>query len=437
MGDEIEERTRSPIEASLDRSRGRVIAFWEGGFAQCSLPDSGEISIGRSRSADLSIQHPTVSREHARLRVSPTPVLIDCGSSNGTKVGGVVVPPRGERAVLPGQLVELGSAVISIQAAVPEASRATPNEVDDLVTLVAESDISVILLGETGVGKERAAEQIHGRSKRAAGPLIRLNSAALVESLLESELFGHERGAFTGAHKSKPGLLEAADGGTLFLDELGELSASTQAKLLRVLESGEVLRVGSTSPRRVNVRFVCATNENLDQLVAEGRFRRDLYFRLAGMVLRIPPLRERRAEITGLAQELVTQFCTKAARPLAALSSGALTLLMAYHWPGNIRELRNVVERAVVLSRGGPIEPEHLQLGPIGDSMPPPPNPAYSERGELVPRAVVEEIERRRIVDALEKTGGNQTAAAELLGISRRTLVNRLAQFGFPRPRKR
>src|SRR5262245_38915560 len=174
------------------------------------------------------------------------------------------------------------------------------------------------------------------------------------------------------------------------------------------------MRVGGTSPRHVDVRFVCATNENLEELVAQGRFRRDLYFRLAGMVLRVPPLRERRSEIAGLAHEIMARFCEKAGRPVPSISTGAITLLAAYRWPGNIRELRNVVERAVVLSRGGPIEPDHLQLGALGEM--PARDISSTAPGELVPRAVVEEIERRRIIDALEKTGGNQTAAAGLLG---------------------
>jgi two-component system, NtrC family, response regulator AtoC len=433
--DQSEERTRSPLDAASPPSGGRVVAFWEGGFSAVALPESGELTIGRSKSCDLYVQHATVSREHARLRIGATTLLIDCGSSNGTKVGGIPVPAGGERAVLPGQLVELGSAVIAIQPAPGELpavrDRATLEEV---VTLVAESDISVIILGETGVGKDRVAERIHTSSARAGGPFVRLNCAALVESLLESELFGHERGAFTGAHAAKPGLLEAAHAGTLFLDEVAELSASTQAKLLRVLESGELSRVGSVTPRAIDVRFVAATNESLDALVASGAFRRDLYFRLAGMVIHVPPLRARRDEIPGLALEIATHFCARTNRPAPGFSTAAVTLLMAHAWPGNIRELRNVVERALVLSRGSTVQPEHLALTSDATARAALSSPAP---GQLVQRGVVEEIERRRILDALDQTGGNQTAAAELLGVSRRTLVNRLNAFGFPRPRKR
>ncbi len=434
--DESEERTRSPLQAA--HTRGRVVAFWQGGFAECELPASGELSIGRSRSCDLSIQHSTVSREHARLLLGNPTILADCGSSNGTKLGGVPLSPGERRPVLPGQLIELGSAVIALQPPAASApGAAPPPSFDELLSLVAETDISVVILGETGVGKERAAEQIHARSPRRERPFVKLNCAALVESLLESELFGHERGAFTGASKTKPGLLEAAHTGSVFLDEVAELSPTMQAKLLRVLESGEVLRVGSVSPRIVDVRFVCATNQSLDALVAAGSFRRDLYFRLAGMTLLVPPLRERRAEIPALARELATRFCERAGRPAVELTSGAITLLCSYAFPGNIRELRNVIERAVVLSRGAPIGPEHLQLGESPPSVPPPPSGCAQDAGGLVPKGVVEEIERRRIVEALEQTSGNQTAAAELLGISRRMLVNRLDAHGLPRPRKR
>jgi transcriptional regulator with GAF, ATPase, and Fis domain len=412
------------------------VAFWEGGFAECGLPDEGSITIGRSRTCDLSVQHATVSREHARLILGNPPILADCGSSNGTKVAGMALSPGEQRAVQPGDLIELGSAVIAVQDPSPEiAPGHQPPNFDELLTMVADSDISVVILGETGVGKERAAEQIHERSRRRQRRFVRINCAALVESLLESELFGHERGAFTGAHKAKLGMLEAAHGGSVFLDEVAELSPGIQAKLLRVLESGEVMRVGSIQPCTVDVRFISATNESLDERVAMGAFRRDLYFRLAGMTLLVPPLRERRSELPALAQHFVQQACESQGRPTAAISSAAMTLLCSYGYPGNIRELRNVVERALVLSRGAAITPEYLQIGTQRPSAAPP-APGSPAHG-LVPRQLVEEIERRRIVEALEQTGGNQTAAAALLGISRRTLVNRLAAFDLPRPRKR
>jgi transcriptional regulator with PAS, ATPase and Fis domain len=284
---------------------------------------------------------------------------------------------------------------------------------------------------------------------------VRINCAALAETLLESELFGHERGAFTGAVKAKTGLLEAGNGGTVLLDEVGEMPLTTQAKLLRVLESREVMRVGSIETRAIDVRLVAATNRDLPSLVAAGGFRSDLYFRLNGITIRIPPLRERRDEILPLARTFLAAAAL--GRPIA-FTPAALTKLEAYVWPGNVRELRNVVERAVVLSGGASaIDAHHLAVEamffmPSGQPAQPTPQtplarmsaptepppamfaPAPGAPGDL--RADVEDFERKRIEQALAEAHGNQTRAAELLGISRRTLVSRLDAFGMPRPRK-
>jgi transcriptional regulator with PAS, ATPase and Fis domain len=302
-----------------------------------------------------------------------------------------------------------------------------------LVELVAKSTISVILLGETGVGKEVIAETIHRKSARTRGPFVRLNCAALPDNLLESELFGYERGAFTGAVTPKPGLLEAAHGGTVFLDEVGELPLATQAKLLRVLESGEVTRVGSLKPRPIDVRFLSATNRDLDAIVESGAFRRDLYYRLNGISIQIPPLRERRSEIRAFTRAFLREATKKAGRMDITLSPGALAKLEEHSWPGNVRELRNVVERAALLCAGDVIEPEHVLLGTTagrdGGPAPAPSRPQVA--------ADAGAAERQRIIEALEKCGGNQKEAAKVLGISRRTLVYRLDAYGLPRPRKR
>ncbi len=321
---------------------------------------------------------------------------------------------------------------------------------------VAGGTINVLLLGETGVGKEVLAETIHRLSPRNKMPLLRLNCAALSETLLESELFGYEKGSFTGAQGTKPGLLETAHGGTVFLDELGEMPMSVQAKLLRVIEERKVMRIGALKPRDIDVRFIAATNRDLEAESARGHFRADLYFRLNGIALTLPPLRERLDEIERLAEAFLSQACrqNKVTEELR-LSGAALTLLRAYRWPGNIRELRNVIERAVLLCTTGIIMPEHLPLEKMSRTLPTaveaPRLPmgaaeapasradsaAGTEAAETTHGEEISQDERQRILDALQACAGNQTRAAQLLGISRRTLVTRLSTFQLPRPRKR
>ena len=322
-----------------------------------------------------------------------------------------------------------------------------------VIERVAGGTLSVLLLGETGVGKEVLAELVHRRSPRHARPFLRLNCAAVTESLLESELFGHERGSFTGALATKPGLLETANGGTVFLDEIGEISPALQVKLLRVLEDRMVTRVGALKSTPIDVRFVAATNRDLEQEIATGRFRQDLYYRLAGITLVIPPLRERVGEIVPLVQSFIANASTEGGRK-PQISREALALLEAYSWPGNIRELRNVVERAVLLCGGGTIRTEHLPVEKMQATYPTfrtqtarssgdaglgartdePGEPGGRARGldALYPG----DAERDRIIAALEVCRGNQTKAAAILGMSRRTLIYRLERYALPRPRK-
>jgi len=301
-----------------------------------------------------------------------------------------------------------------------------------LADRVALGNISVLIVGEAGVGKEVLAEHIHARSPRSAHPLVKLNCAATPEPLLESELFGHEKGAFTGAAVSRPGLLEQADGGTVFLDEIGELPPAIQVKLLRVLEQRQILRVGALKPRAIDVRFLAATHRDLPVAIAAGRFREDLYFRVAGVTLRVPPLRERPDEILPLAERFAERAAAGLSRPTPAISPAARELLLGYRWPGNVRELRNMIERATLLCD------KAIDVGQLPDdrmSRPAVAAPQPSGPGEV--RVQADALERQAIESALARSGGNQTAAARELGISRRTLTSKLDQHGLDRPRKR
>jgi len=302
-----------------------------------------------------------------------------------------------------------------------------------LAERAAAGTINVLIAGETGVGKELLAETVHRASPRREGPYVCLNCAALSESLLESELFGHERGAFTGAVAAKPGLLETAAGGTLFLDEVGELPLATQAKLLRVIETREVTRLGSVRPRRIDVRFIAATNRELEAEVGRGAFRQDLYFRLNGITLTIPPLRTRVDEIPHLAETFARQICRDLGRAPPVLLPPIVKLLESYAWPGNIRELKNVVERAVLLSIGPVIGREHLPVDKLSPTVAIPTPAPGVESTQKMPAPP----ERDRIVAALNACAGNQSRAAEMLGMPRRTFVNKLDAYKIPRPKKK
>jgi DNA-binding NtrC family response regulator len=326
---------------------------------------------------------------------------------------------------------------------------------EPLVERVAQTNINVLILGETGVGKEVLARRIHELSPRSERPLLCVNCAAISEPLLESELFGHERGAFTGAVQAKQGLLEVAEGGTVLLDEIGEMPLSIQAKLLRVVEQRNVTRVGGLKARVIDVRFMAATHRDLEALIAQGAFREDLYYRLNGVSLVVPPLRERREEIRMLAEAFVEESARRNGRPAPTVTSGAFAVLERYAWPGNIRELRNVMERAVMLTQSKVIDLVHLPLERLGRTLPhervvEPVTPlktlpfapgagAYSFVQSVGSggTAEAEPDERTEILQALERCAGNQTHAARLLGISRRTLISRIERYDLPRPRKR
>jgi two-component system, NtrC family, response regulator AtoC len=474
------------------------------------------IGVGRGEENAIRIECPSVSRAHLELHPSRDGLEVeDLGSSNGTLLiragldgnGGLAqqqLPPHERRMMRNGDALRVGSALLSLQSRRPSIIPAKlsiravggPRVMHDpavkqayeLITRAAATEIGVLILGETGAGKEAMAETVHQRSPRRDGPFLLLNCAALSETLLESELFGHEKGAFTGAHTAKPGLLESTAGGTVFLDEVGELSLGTQAKLLRVLEERSVMRVGATKPRRIDVRFVTATNRDLTREVRAGRFRGDLYYRISGLVVRIPPLRERPTEIEPLARYFLTEFCAQMGQPVPELGPPVIEALLGYDWPGNVRELKNMMERAVLLAGSGKIAREHVLPEPTlfsdaagaggllsvdaddldestqvimrprdiatpatshrrsqsaPDSRRPRSSAPDSPRSRSLPPSsgprdgASDDDKRERLIRALESCGGNQTRAAEMLGISRRTLINRLDRWKLPRPQKR
>jgi two-component system response regulator AtoC len=579
-----------------DAVRLNLIVTGESLFLSQPLPVAGELVIGRASDADVRVDHPSVSREHAILRLG-TPITIeDLGSANGTRVRGRPLAPHKPMEIEPGEVVDLGSVLLVVQprprtaptrrvwnhdyfegrleeecvragrtgerfavlqiaspalidgdavrdgvlgvlgeedvlgayapgnfevlvldvdaaaaerlarklataaarhgtalrtgvavyprdgtsahallaraleeitvgrgveraaAQPPSESSGKMQDLRRLAECVAAGNISVLLLGETGAGKEVLAETIHRMSPRRDAPFLRLNCAALSETLLESELFGHERGAFTGAVHGKPGLLETANGGTVFLDEVGELAMSTQVKLLRVLEEREVLPVGGLKPRPIDVRFLAATNRDLEAEIERRTFRQDLYFRLCAATLVIPPLRERVSEIAGFARTFIEAAARDMGRPAPPLAADALVALESYLWPGNIRELRNMIERAVLLCGAGPIGCTHLPVekmrATLAPARPQPAGEPVSARAlalsepddepqaeparplRAIVREQVESVERQRICDALARAAGNQSVAAKLLGMPRRTLVKRLAAYNIPRPRR-
>jgi len=307
-------------------------------------------------------------------------------------------------------------------------------QVRALVAKVAPAHCTVLILGETGTGKELVARALHKQSLRADRPFVAINCGALPETLIESELFGHRKGAFTGADDHRVGLFEVADGGTLFLDEIGELPKAVQAKLLRFLESGEVRRVGENESSTCDVRVLCATHRQLDRMVADGDFREDLWFRINTFEVRVPPVRERIEDIPLLARHLAARFNPSLRNAEAVFSPEASSALAAYSWPGNVRELANCVEHALILCDRLPIGVEHLPgrflaaQGCAGSADAPGSVPAGGRNEATFVGLTLRELEMRAIYDALDHCGGNKPKAAEMLGISLKTLYNKLNQ---------
>ncbi len=290
----------------------------------------------------------------------------------------------------------------------------------EMISTVAETDSTVVIRGESGTGKELIARAIHAQSKRRFFPIVAVNAGSIPETLLESELFGHEKGAFTGAQYRRKGKIELAHGGTLFLDEIGDVTAKMQIDLLRVLESKRFTRLGGNQEITSDFRLVCATNKDLEGMVADGRFREDLYYRINVFSMQVPPLRERPEDVLPLAMFFLEKYARAMGRPVPALTSVAEEVLCRYRWPGNVRELENAIERAMVIGKGPTIESDDL---PFREDQP---DPARSARSLAA-------LERVHIERVLRETDGNVTQAARVLGIDRATLYNKIKRYGIRR----
>jgi transcriptional regulator with PAS, ATPase and Fis domain len=441
------QRTRTEVDRHLTQSERqlRLMIVLEGQVITHPLPRSGEVIVGRKAGCTIEIDDPGISRRHFLLRIGAETAVTDLGSKNGITVRGRRVEPNHTVPFNAGDVLQAGRVLVLLQNDIaattpqkrPEDSGPVVVEGGSLAQLweltrrTAKTPISVLIVGETGVGKEVFAEAIHRFSPRAQQPFFRFNCAALPEALLESELFGFERGAFTGATDRKLGLLEAAHGGTVFFDELGEMPLAVQAKLLQVIEEKLVRRIGALKAQPIDVRFVSATNCDLDEAVARGAFRRDLLFRLNGISFVVPPLRERLDELALLARSFILARYEEFglhAPPLIA--DDAEAALRAYAWPGNVRELKNVIDRALVLAQGGAIRARDLRLDAYGDGASPArtPAPDSGDGSEAAEAAELREL--------LARFAGNQSRAAKALGIARSTLIARMERFGIPRPRK-
>ncbi len=397
------------------------------------LEPGQELRVGRDDEAEIRLNDLRVSRMHLTLTAEPGGVIVrDLGSSNGTYLGEQRM--EGSRRVTTGALIRLGDtrlvvADIGGDASTPQPVLGSPASGEDvvaedpvtvrlfsLVRRVAASRLPVLLLGETGTGKEVVARALHRYSHAAGGPFIPVNCGALPESIAESELFGHEKGAFTGAHARRAGYFEQADRGTLLLDEVGELSHTNQTRLLRALQERVVTRVGGSAPIGVDVRVVAATNRNLAVEVAQKRFREDLYFRLNGITVEVAPLRARPRDIVPLVSRFLAEHY-----PGFVLGPGVEAALLTYRWPGNIRELRHAIECAVALAEGREIRLEHLPLT-VRDNR--------GGQADASLWAQVDDLERQSIVRALADHNNNQSHAARSLGISRRALIYKMERFG-------
>lgn len=436
------EKTTRKIRAKDEKSfpfyvlRGKLVVLSGPDKGKTLVLDQPELTIGSKDENHLILSDPTVSRKHAALTESAGVYVIrDLNSTNGTYLDGVLI----REAVLEfGRTITLGETQIRF---VPfqekiEVYPSSKNAFGDvygqsiqmrnifgILEKVVPTDVTVILEGETGTGKELLARAIHTHSARSEGPFVVFDCGSIAENLVESELFGHEKGAFTGAIYSRQGVFEMARGGTLFLDEIGELASDLQPKLLRVLETREVKRLGGSETRRVDFRLVAATHRDLALEVKEGRFREDLFYRLSVLRLRIAPLRERKEDIPLITQQLLRNLTIEYKTSTAPeVTRETLEILNSYDWPGNIRELRNVLSRALAMGGKTVIRPADLLLSHDSES--------YVEKMDSLIGKSLEEIERTAILQTLKAHQGNKTQTAKALGIAYSTLYEKIKKYG-------
>jgi DNA-binding NtrC family response regulator len=408
----------------------RLVLRWsepDGGKRQLRL-DAGAVGIGAHADNLVCLDDPYVSRFHCRIvRRGGRAWIEDLDSTNGTFLDGVAIRSAELTA---GCALRVGDQALRVDDDGPASAAPVPGVITrdrvvgaalELLRRTAPSRVPVLLLGESGTGKEVAARALHELSRRCDGPFVPVNCGAIAPELAEAELFGHEKGSFTGAIGSSVGAFGAAEGGTLFLDEVGDLPLPLQVKLLRALESGEVKPVGAARPRQMDVRLVCATHRDLRACVRAGSFREDLYYRVCGLTIRLPPLRERPDDVLPLAEHFLALECRGDRR---AFSADARAALRAYRWPGNVRELRHVVQLAVVLSDGPAIRASALRLGESAAR-------AAAEGNVLELRGrSLRELEELAVRDAYERLGGHRRAMARELGIARSSLLRKLDELG-------
>ncbi|MCG8555756.1 MAG: sigma 54-interacting transcriptional regulator [Proteobacteria bacterium] len=433
------------------KRRATLVFYCPQGVRLVELVENTPVVVGRKLPADVLIDDLGLSRQHARfVWKNGDFVLEDLGSRNGCKVAQTRIDSA---RVQPGDSIQLGGVAVALHVTSERSEPRTDaavvvhsakmRELYTVVGRVAKTTAPVLILGETGSGKELVAQAIHAGSARAKAPFSALNCAAIPATLLEATLFGHERGSFTGADRMSKGLFEQADAGTVFLDEVGELSAAAQAALLRVIETRSVQRIGSSREIELDVRVLAATHRDLEAMVCARKFRADLLYRLNAFTLRVPPLRERPDEVILLAELFLQEASREWKRPVDGIDADASERLVSYPWPGNVRELRNAVERAVIVCSGGRIRKQDLPESvrthaepPAGSKLEAAAKRALSGEGpgldsdDLVFKERVQQYEIKLILRGLERAGGNQTRAAELLRIPLRTLVHKLRAYG-------
>jgi DNA-binding NtrC family response regulator len=417
--------------------RGKLVVVSGTDLQKTFSIEGKEVTIGSQEDNHCVLNDPTVSRHHAAIEETVEGyVLRDLGSTNGTSLSGI---PIKEAYLEYGSIIGLGNTRLQF-VPLEETVEIPPSQehyfgdvfggsvemkrIFTMLKKISPTDITVTIEGETGTGKELVARAIHSHSQRAKGPFVVIDCGSISKSLIESELFGHEKGAFTGATQARRGAFEMASGGTIFIDEIGELCLEMQPKLLRVLEQREVRRVGGNEVFKVNVRVVAATNRDLAFEVQKGRFREDLFYRISVVKIHLPPLREKGEDVAFLAQQFAREFSEQyGSREEMAVSGEALEILRHYHWPGNVRELRNVITRAMAMGDGKVLQPRDFIM----------PLPSEGRSGGTTLDSFVgktlEEIEKAVIMKTLEANGGNKSEAARVLGIAYSTLYEKIKKY--------